>query len=124
YALMGLKRAEDALRKFPESSRPAQLGACQLASLGEAEKAQQWMERALAIDPDDANIKYNAACMWAQLGETERALDLLEKWASFVGRQSKDWMLQDPDLDSLRDHPRYRKILDLIEVRMSERLGL
>jgi adenylate cyclase len=124
YALMGLKRAEEALRKFPESSRPAQLGACQLASLGEAEKAKQWMERALAIDPDDPNIKYNAACMWAQLGETERALDLLERWASYVGRQSKDWMLQDPDLDSLRDHPRYQEILDLIEVRMTERLGL
>src|SRR4029453_7854220 len=26
YARMGLKRAEEALRKYPESSRPAQLG--------------------------------------------------------------------------------------------------
>ena len=27
------------------------------------------MERALAIDPDDNNGRYNAACCYAQLGE-------------------------------------------------------
>lgn len=124
YAAMGLKRAEEALRKFPESSRPAQLGATALASLGEVEKAKRWMDRALAIDPDDTNIIYNAACMWAQLGETGRALDLLEGWASRVGRESMDWMQQDPDLDSLRDNPRYKKIMKLMETKITERLGL
>jgi adenylate cyclase len=124
YARMGLKRAEEALRKFPESSRPAQLGACSLASLGEVDKAKEWIDRALAIDPDDTHIQYNAACTWAQLGENERALDLLQKWASHVGRENRDWMEQDPDLDSVRDNPRYRKILDLIEAKITERIGL
>jgi adenylate cyclase len=124
YAAMGLRRAEEALRKFPESSRPAQLGATALASLGEGDKAKRWMDRALAIDPDDTNIIYNAACMWAQLGETGRALDLLEGWASRVGRESMDWMQQDPDLDSLRDNPRYKKIMKLMETKITERLGL
>ena len=40
YARMGLKRAEEALRRFPESSRPAQLGACSLASLGRVRSGQ------------------------------------------------------------------------------------
>jgi len=124
YARMGLKRAEEALRKYPESSRPAQLGACTLASLGEMDQAKAWLERALAIDPDDTHIKYNGACMWAQMGESGRALDLLEQWASHVGRENKDWMQQDPDLESLRDLPRYKKIVELINTKITERLGL
>ena len=124
YARMGIKRAEEALRRYPESSRPAQLGAAAMVSLGETAQAKEWMERALAIDPDDTHIKYNAACMWAQMGETERALDLLEQWASHVGRENKDWMKEDPDLASLRDHPRYAKIVELIDAKITERLGL
>ena len=124
YARMGLKRAEEALRRYPESSRPAQLGACSLASLGEVEQAKSWLERALAIDPDDTHIKYNGACTLAQLGESEAALDLLEKWSSYVGRENLDWMQEDPDLETLRDHPRYKKILELIDAKITERLGL
>ncbi len=123
YARMGLKRAEEALRKFPESSRPAQLGAATLACLGEADHAKQWMERALAIDPDDTHIKYNAACMWSQIGEVERALDMFQVWASHVGPENKIWMQRDPDLDPIRTHPRYPKLLDLIDAKITERLG-
>jgi adenylate cyclase len=124
YARMGLKRAEEALRRYPESSRPAQLGACSLASLGEIEQAKAWLERAHAIDPEDTHIKYNGACVWAQMGEKDKALDLLEKWASHVGRENMDWMQEDPDLESLRELPRYNKILELIDAKITERLGL
>ena len=124
YARMGLKRAEEALRRYPESSRPAQLGACSLASLNEIDQAKAWLERALAIDPEDTHIKYNGACVWAQLGESDKALDLLEKWASHVGRENLDWMQEDPDLDSLRELPRYKKILELIDAKITERLGM
>ena len=121
YARIGVRRAEEALRRFPESSRPAQLGAVALASLDEPDEARRWMERALSIDPDDTHIQYNAACMWAQLGDHDRALDLLQRWASHVGSENKDWMLHDPDLDPLRDHPRYAKILELIDAAIAER---
>ena len=122
YGRLGVKRAEQALLRHPESSRPAQMGACVLASLGEADKAKAWMERALAIDPDDTHIRYNAACMWAQLGEQERSLDLLQTWASHVGPENKDWMLADPDLDSIRQNPRYAKLLDLIDSQIAGRI--
>ena len=123
YARMGLKRAEEALRRHPENSRPAQLGACSLAILGNANEARQWMERALSIDPDDTHIQYNAACMWSQLGNKERALDLLQKWASHMGLENKDWMQNDPDLESLREHPRYKRILELIDSSIADRAG-
>jgi adenylate cyclase len=120
YARMAVKRAEEALRKHPESSRPAQLGATALAAIGETEEAKRWIERALAIDPDDIHIKYNAACVWAQLGEPDKALDLLEQWAFISGRLNRDWMLHDPDLDSLRHHPRHQKLVALIDARLAE----
>jgi adenylate cyclase len=121
YARMGLKRAEEALRKFPEGSRPAQLGATTLAAMGEFDQAKQWLERALAIDPDDSHIKYNAACVWALVGDHDRAFDLLEQWAKHSGQENKEWMLHDPDLESLHSHPRYQAILDQIDAQISER---
>ena len=87
YSRLGLKRAEEALRLHPESSRPAQLGACALAALGEKERAMEWLERALSIDPDDNNARYNAACTYAQLGEIDRAIDVLEVWVEDVGSE-------------------------------------
>jgi adenylate cyclase len=121
YARMGLKRAEEALRKFPESSRPAQLGATTLAAMGEAAEARRWMERALAIDPDDPHIRYNAACMSAHLGEVDKAFDLLDLWATHSGAENRDWMLQDPDLDPIRDHPRYAKMLEILNATIAKR---
>ena len=116
---MGLARAEAALKKHPESSRAAQLGATTLAAIGEADEAKRWIERALSIDPDDSHIKYNAACVWAQLGELDKAFDLLEQWAMHSGQENRDWMLHDPDLNALHGHPRHRKIIDLIDARIA-----
>ena len=115
YVRLGLKRAEDALRKHPESSRPAQLGACALAMLGEKDLAKEWLARALAIDPDDNAVRYNAACCLSLIGETERALDLLEIWVKQRGSEGRRWILIDPDIDPLRNHPRYKALLSLMK---------
>ena len=114
YGRLGLKRAEEQSRLHPESSRATQLGAVVLAALGEKDKAREWMERALAIDPDDPVAQYNAACMWSQLDDSERALDSLERWATIVAPETREWMKHDPDLDRLRDHPRYAALLQTI----------
>jgi adenylate cyclase len=117
YGRLGLKRAEEQLRAHPESSRPAQLGACVLARLGETERAREWIERALSIDPEDINCQYNAACVWAVLGEADKSFDQLEKWSQQAGADSGRWLEHDPDFDRLRDHPRYRAILDAVDRR-------
>jgi adenylate cyclase len=114
YAHLGLKRAEEALRQHPESSRPAQLGACTLAGLGEKEKAIEWLNHALAIDPDDPNAIYNAACTYALLGETDKAVELLERWAENAGSEYYGWLQNDADLESVREHPAYPALLDKI----------
>ena len=111
YARLGVKRAEETLRLYPESARPAQGAACALAALGEKEAAIAMMERGLAIDPDDNNARYNAACTYALLGEIDRAMDVMEVWASNAGREQLNWFKHDSDLDPIRHHPRYQALL-------------
>jgi adenylate cyclase len=115
YLRMGVKRAEAAMELHPESSRPAQLGACALAMLGEKEKAQKWLERVMIIDPDDNGARYNAACTYVLLGEPDRAIDLLGLWVKDAGFEQKSWFLHDADLDTIRDHPRYPALLEQVE---------
>ena len=111
YARLGIKRAEEALRLHPESSRPAQMGAGVLAAMGETERAMEWTEHALAIDPDDNTARYNAACTYVQIGELDRAFDVLEVWIEHAGWDQKAWLKVDGDLDPIRDHPRYASLL-------------
>jgi len=111
YGELGLKRAEEALRQHPEWSRPAQLGATVLAAMGRREEAEAWIDRVLAIDPDENLALYNAACTWALLGDKERAFELLEKWAPRSGHEGRQWLKADADFASLRDHPRFKRLL-------------
>lgn len=123
YALLGLNRAEEALRLHPEGSRPAQLGAGVLARLGRRSEAIDWIERALWIDPNDVQAQYNVACAWALLDEPERALDLLETWAKRGGVLARNWLESDPDLDPVRAHPRYAKLLESIAAKQLQETG-
>jgi adenylate cyclase len=116
-SLRGLKLAEEALRAHPESSRPAQLGASVLAAMGDKEKALDWLNHSLAIDPEDPNSQYNAACTYAQLGEQEPAMGMLEKWARSAGSEYYGWLQTDGDLDPVRNHPRYPALLETMRQR-------
>lgn len=62
------------------------------------------------MNPGDPHICYNVACVYALLGKCEPAVDLLEK-AIALGLWFKDWAKTDPDLTSLRTHPRYQALL-------------
>jgi len=113
-ARKGIERAEQELNVHPENPRPAYLGASALITIGETDRAKEWLARALAIDPDDALTQYNAACIYARLGEAEAAFDLLEHFIPHANHENKAWIKHDSDFDPLRDHPRYKKILELI----------
>jgi adenylate cyclase len=112
YGEMGVKRAIEVMRQYPESSRPAQLIAASLAGMGRSDEAKVWLERAIALDPDDGQTLYNAACAWAQMGEIDRAFDALERWLPTAGVEKGMWLINDCDFDPLRDDPRFQQVLD------------
>jgi adenylate cyclase len=114
-ARRGIERAESELTLHPENPRAAYLGAAALVTLGDNDRAREWAARALAIDPDDVLIQYNVACVYTSLGDIERALDVLERVLPHAGYELKHgWIKHDSDLDPLRSHPRFQKILELI----------
>jgi len=116
YGRLGLARAEETLRLHPEGSRPAQLGACVHARAGNREETIRWIERALWVDPNDAQAQYNVACAWAIIGEPERALEMLESWSKQGGVLARNWLERDPDLISIRSHPHYARLLKSVAI--------
>jgi len=110
----GVERAERELMLHPGNPRPAYLGAVGLAVLGEFARAKEWAERALVIDPDDGLTKYNVACVCSLLGEHERAIDLLVDLLPSATQERKRWVEHDSDLDPIRSHPRFPKVLELL----------
>jgi adenylate cyclase len=107
--------AEHELSLHPDDARPAQMGIEGLIELGETQRAREWISRALALDPDDFTVQYNVACGYTKLGELDLAFDLLEGSLSHATPEMKKWMKHDSDLDGLRSHPRYQKLLELME---------
>jgi len=105
--------AERHLEWNPDDVRAMLLGAGSLILLGDTERAERWMQRALEIDPDDPISLYNLACNYATLNKVDEALDYLER-AADIGTVSKDWMENDEDLVNLRAHPRFDAILEKV----------
>lgn len=60
-----LERVSKYLDLNPDEARAYVLGAGALARLGNAERAKQWIERAISLAPDDDAILYNAGCALA-----------------------------------------------------------
>src|SRR5947199_2929266 len=115
-ARKAVERAESGLARQPENPRPAYLGAAALITLGDKDRARECLVRALATDPDDIWTQYNVACVYTALGDTDRAFDLLERILPHAGHELKHgWIKHDSDLDPLRTHPRYQKILELVD---------
>jgi adenylate cyclase len=114
-AQRGVERAERYLALHPDNPRSATAAAVGRVALGDKDRAREWLARALAIDPDDVWNQYNAACVYANLGDVEQALDVLERVLPHAGYELKHgWIRHDSDLDPLRSHPRFQKILELI----------
>jgi len=110
--LSAIKNAEQHLRLNPNNTRALYLGAGALIMAGFKERGLEWANRALEIEPDEPALLYNVACNYAMLGKIEEAIVLLEKSVT-KGLGSAAWIKVDPDLDPLRDHPRFQKIVEL-----------
>ena len=106
-----LRLIDERLELNPDDARACQIGSGAAANVGDKESAAEYARRALAINPDDPLLLYNITCMYALFGEANQALDYFEK-AVDKGYGQKDWVAHDADLDSLRELPRFKQILE------------
>ena len=101
---------EKRLQLHPDDVRALCLGASGWAHLKDRRRAIEWADRAAALDPDDSSVQYNVACTYALLSEVEKAIDCLERSVT-SGMAQKEWIENDPDLNSLREHARFKALL-------------
>jgi adenylate cyclase len=106
----GVALAERHLEDYPDNARAYFLATGSLLHSGNRDKAFEWVRRAIAIDPDDPSARYNTACFYAQAGDLDLALDYLERSVT-----SRSWAENDPDLEPLHDHPRYRALMESLD---------
>lgn len=108
--LRALHVAEKHMELNPDDPRAATMRAVSLCRVGDRPGGLKWAERALEIDPQDAGVRYNVACLYSLEGQPEKAIECLER-AVERGFGHRDWIEHDPDLDSLRGHPRFEELL-------------
>jgi adenylate cyclase len=106
----GIHRAEHMLVLNPVDGRALALGAGALFEEGQTTRAMEWSHRALELYPDEQTVLVNSACLCAKAGLKEQALELLERVFA-RGWGKRDWVEHDPDYNTLRDDPRFKKLL-------------
>ncbi|MGH8040579.1 MAG: TIR domain-containing protein [Rudaea sp.] len=115
-----LKRAESILARDQNNSSALVYSAYALASLGEGERAKTRMNRAIVIDPDNWDMRYNFACaLNCHLKEKEAALEMLTPLFGEITGSFLRYLKADPDLESLHDDTRYQAMVAAAEARLA-----
>ncbi len=111
-AKMMVSEAQRAVQQDPSNGAALGILAGGYALLGEEQKTREWIDRALLIDPDNLNMRYNFACVLAgHLGDKEGALKMLQSTLPLAGEFQVRIADTDPDFDSLREDPRFQKLV-------------
>jgi adenylate cyclase len=119
-ARIALARAESAVAQDPSNGAVVAYCAYALATLGEAERAKNRMDRALLIEPDDWNMRYNFACvLLIHLNEPAAALDVLEPVLANDSGYYLSHIGVDPDFNRLRDNPRFQAMIAAATARIA-----
>jgi adenylate cyclase len=112
-----VSEAQKALVDDPSNGAALGIAAGGLAIGGEHERAREWIDRAMLLDPDNDNMRYNFACVFAcHMQDKEAALallatTLLRSRTHFVAAQT------DPDFDCLRSDPRFSELVERARAR-------
>jgi tetratricopeptide (TPR) repeat protein len=109
---------ESELRKNPEDARLHSALGVAYAGLGRKEEAIREGERALELLPVSRDATTGPfrieklALIYTMVGEYDAALDQIEYLLSIPSFFSVQILQVDPRLDPLREHPRYREIIE------------
>jgi adenylate cyclase len=112
-------RAEKIAAQEPDNGMAMGYVVMSLATLGEPERAKELAKRAMLLDPDNLTMRYNFACGFVQPREFEVALDFLGPVFEKDAMETVHWAKVDPDLDPLRDMPRFKTMMEQADARLA-----
>jgi adenylate cyclase len=115
-----LDRAEMALSKDPTNGAALAAGASSLTMIGEIDRAKDWLQRALLLDPENLMVRYNVACsLTFRNVDLEGALELLGPYFERIDSPGNISHAEiDPDMDALRDDPRFKTMIEGAKQRL------
>ena len=115
-----LEHVEGVLDRDPDNGAALAFGALSFAAVGQSQRAREWIDRALLLDPDNLYMRYNLAWpLLVFLDDKEGALDLLEPALRKAGGTLISLASADRNLDPLRDDPRFVKMLNDAQARIA-----
>ncbi|HJW42781.1 MAG TPA: adenylate/guanylate cyclase domain-containing protein, partial [Rhizomicrobium sp.] len=95
-----------------------------LAVLGQSERTKEMMNRAMLVDPDNMDMRYNFACTLAtHLKDNDGAIELLRPILSKVPAAFVNYAKIDPDLDAVRGDPQFIQMIADAEARLAAEKG-
>ena len=118
-ARRALGRIEKIVATEPDHGTATGFGVSALVTLGETDRAMEWAERALLLDPDNSNLHYNLSCSMVKAGRTDRALELLAGVLKRIQPDGLRWVKVDTDLDPICDDSRFKAMIAAAEARLA-----
>ena len=118
-AKKAVEQCEKALSRDPDNGAALAFGAMSLACLGNLDRAREWIERCLLVDPDNLQMRYNLAWGYNKvLNDPEAAIEMLGRVMESAGANIIRLAANDPNLDNLRSDPRFQRMLDEAKARV------
>ena len=106
-----ISESQLAVQQDPSNGAALGILAGGYALLGEKDKTREWIDRALLVDPDNLNMRYNFACVLSIMGDTDAALKMLQSALASSGRYQIGITETDPDFDNIREDPRFQLMI-------------
>jgi adenylate cyclase len=118
--IMTVERAEKAVAKDPSNASALASGVAGLAVLGQHDRARDWIDRALLLEPDNISMRYNLACaLVTDIKDHDAAIELFRPYFERVVSPTQiKHMMADPDLDTIREDPRFIGMLAAAKQRL------
>ena len=110
---------ESILRKDPKYVEVIELLGGLYTRAGRIDDGLKMDRKLVRLRPGNPLVHYNLACSLALKRRLKDSLTVLAK-AVELGYRDINWVQEDPDLENLRSHPSYHRLLEDLSAKLQE----